>query len=142
GVELGCPATRLTTTPVGAGGYVVQGCGRRQSYTCVTQMRGWGFGAHREVICAPDGPAQTTGTVAAAPSAPDTRTSSTSLEDARVALGAIASCPPVERTATIEITIGPDGVATRIDTPGIPVATGTCLVTALRSALFPTRRTT
>lgn len=137
--ELSCP--QAITRPTGAGGYVAVGCGRRQSYTCVTDVRGHGFAAHREAVCVPDGPpvsiARTSGDAEAV-----THYSSTALEDARVVLAAIADCPPVEHEATIAITIGPDGVATRTETPGVPVETGTCVVTSLRGAVFATRRTT
>lgn len=134
--ELGCPEAALAAHSMGAGGYVVSGCGRRQTYTCVTQMRGWGFGAHREVVCAPDGVAQASASASAEP-----EPSATSHQDARIAVAAIASCPPVEEESTVELTIGPAGTATRIETHGIPAATGACYANALQHALYPLRQT-
>jgi hypothetical protein len=48
---LECPTTRIAVTPLGGGGYLAAGCGRRQSYTCAVNNTGW----TRDVVCVPDG---------------------------------------------------------------------------------------
>jgi hypothetical protein len=133
--SLDCAHVR--TVEIGGGGYEVRGCGRYQSFTCATTARPWSFGSR--ATCIPDGPPQTIASRATAPVAPRTPESSIATEDARVALAAIATCPSVEREATITFTIGSDGQVQRTETPGVPVTTGTCIVTALRGAQFATR---
>lgn len=135
---LGC--SRLSVRGVGGGGYLATGCGHSLSYTCATERRGWGFGSHLEVLCAPDGEPQAAPTPARPP--PRSGVAETpSVEplgtrDARVALDALAGCADAFASGSIIITIATSGEVTRVETPDVAIDAATCITQALRRAHF------
>lgn len=135
--ELHCPRAELYVREVGGHGWVAEGCGRRQTFTCAEVSAG-STSSRREVLCAPDAAPTTTMTAAAAPDA-SVPASSTMLEDAETALAALASCPasPVSRTVAFVVT--PEGRFESLDAPGLSGELTACIVGALRGARFATR---
>jgi hypothetical protein len=123
---LGC--AQVVVTPVGGNGYVAQGCGLAQSYTCMRQARGF----HYEVTCVPDGaPIAVAASTVVVPPAPLALTPT----DEQIVRAAGTSCGVVRGALQLEIATTGTIQSAALDSEASSDV-GQCIAAALRASSF------
>lgn len=123
--SMSCPDAHIDVTELGGGGFLAAGCGRRQSFTCLTTRTSWA----RDIVCTPDSPVTTTG----GEEAPSTRA-----DDDEVVRAVAAGCD-IDRSAVVVVHVTPDGRPERVETGALTGASGTCVATELQRTRFLAR---